>query len=336
MSTAGGRPGLGPGPRVSPSVAAATVVCSGIPLAVVTPAEGSAAVVRLAALGGAADVHLCDTYTLALADTDPVLHRRLRTATLNLPDGPGVSRISRLLHHDRGLPAEPLEGARLLLDVFRTGQTVGLRHYVLGSSSTGLDRLTAVLRARCPRARIVGSEAVPHRPPTDEERSRRAERIRAAGAQIVWVALDTPHRDHEAALLARRHPAVYVAAGPAVFASVAADGPGRSAPVERPVRERLRRLAPALSSSDAREHWRRLLWSHPRFIRAALRSTPAATGRPRRPVVRRARDARAAELPDLKSRTPQARSPQAGAGEGRGGAGGGSSSGSSPSKGPLR
>ncbi|MFP3988968.1 WecB/TagA/CpsF family glycosyltransferase [Streptomyces sp. E11-3] len=227
-------------PDAGVAVAAATVVCAGVPLAAVRRAEAAAAVVRLAAGGSAADVHLCDAYTLALADRDRRLRGLLRSAALNLPDGHGVGWANRLVHHDRRLPRERLYGPELLLDVFRVGQSVGLRHYLVGATPAAVERLTAALRARYPRTRIVGAEAAPRREPTAGERQAQLARIRDSGAQLVWLGLDAPRQDREAALLAAAHPAVYVAAG-AAFDHVSG----------------ARRRGPA---------WRRALWGNPRFI----------------------------------------------------------------------
>ncbi|MER7169937.1 WecB/TagA/CpsF family glycosyltransferase, partial [Streptomyces mesophilus] len=262
-----------PPPPLPPAVAAATVPCAGVPIAAITPAEGAAAVVRLAAQGAAADVHLCNAYTLALADTDPELHRLLRAATLNLPDGQGVVWANRLLHRDRTLPRARVYGPDLFLDVFATGQAVGLRHYLLGSTREVLDALTAELKARCPRARIVGTEAPPFRDLTDEERAAQSARIAASGAQIVWLGLGTPKQDHEAARLAALHPAVYVAVG-AAFDFVSGNKPQAPGWMQRTGLEWLFRLC-----SEPRRLWRRVLWGHPRFLLATFR-TPRKGHRP--------------------------------------------------------
>ena len=270
------RPPRGPRtPQLPPtgaSVAAATVPCTGVPIAALTPPEATAAVVRLAVtraeIGAGADVHLCNAYTLALADTDRVLKARLQQATLNLPDGQGVVWANRLVHRDRTLPRERVYGPDLLLDVFRTGQSVGLRHYLLGSTREVLDRLTAELLARYPRAQIVGTEAPPFRELTQEERQSQARRIADSGAQIVWLGLGTPKQDHEAALLAREHPAVYVAIG-AAFDFISGNKPQAPLWMQHNGLEWLFRMA-----SEPRRIGRRVLWGHPRFVLAALRPHP--------------------------------------------------------------
>ncbi|MDG4864952.1 WecB/TagA/CpsF family glycosyltransferase [Streptomyces sp. T-3] len=265
-------------PPTGAGVAAATVPCTGVPIAALTPPEATAAVVRLAATGAASDVHLCNAYTLALADKDRVLKARLRHATLNLPDGQGVVWANRLVHRDRTLPRERVYGPDLFLDVFRTGQAVGLRHYLLGSTREVLDQLTQELLRRYPRAQIVGTEAPPFRELTEEERKSQARRIAASGAQIVWIGLGTPKQDHEAALLAQEHPAVYVAVG-AAFDFVSGNKPQAPLWMQHNGLEWLFRMC-----SEPRRIGRRVLWGHPRFVRAVLSGSGTAAPAPPRGI----------------------------------------------------
>ncbi|MFG2332750.1 WecB/TagA/CpsF family glycosyltransferase [Streptomyces sp. NPDC048604] len=240
-----------------------TVQCAGVPVAAVTPAAATAHLVQLALAREAADVHLCNAYTLALADVDPGLRQVLRHARLNLPDGQGVVWANRLAHRDRNVPPRRVYGPDLLLDVVRTGQEAELTHYLLGSTPSVLDRLADRLVARFPRARIVGAEAPPFRDLTDAERLAQAERIASSGAHIVWVGLGTPKQDHEAAHLAALHPAVYVAVG-AAFDFISGNKPQAPLWMQRNGLEWLFRLG-----SEPRRLARRVLWGHPRFIWAA-------------------------------------------------------------------
>ncbi|WP_167828861.1 WecB/TagA/CpsF family glycosyltransferase [Streptomyces sp. MZ04] len=246
-----------------------TLLCAGVPVAATTPATASSFVVDLARARAAADVHLCNAYTLALADIDPDLRRVLREARLNLPDGQGVVWANRLAHRGREVPRVRVYGPDLFLDVVRTGQEANLTHYLLGSTRDVLDRLTAELLARFPRARVVGSEAPPFCDVTDEQRRAQADRIAASGAQIVWVGLGTPKQDHEAARLAALHPAVYVAVG-AAFDFVSGNKPQAPPWMQRHGLEWLFRLC-----SEPRRLARRVLWGHPRFIWAAWKGARA-------------------------------------------------------------
>lgn len=249
-----------------------TAAVAHVPVAAVAPDRAARHVVD-AALARTAPrhIHLCNAYTLALADTDPALRAVLRQPdAVNFPDGQGVVWAGRLVHRHLGLPADRVYGPDLFLNTFRAGQAHGLRHYLLGSTRDVLDRLTAELRTRFPEAVIVGTEAPPFREPSAEERESQARRIAASGAHVVWLGLGTPKQDHEAARLAALHPAVYVAVG-AAFDFVSGNKAQAPGWMQRHGLEWLFRLC-----SEPRRLWRRVVWGHPRFVWAACRA--ARTG----------------------------------------------------------
>ncbi|WP_329119665.1 WecB/TagA/CpsF family glycosyltransferase [Streptomyces sp. NBC_01465] len=260
-----------------------TVPCAGVPVAATTPELACAALVAMAVRGEGADVHLCNAYTLALADRDRALHTLLRASTLNLPDGQGVVWANRVVHRGgrlkpaggpgvvpregTALPRMRVYGPDLFLDVFREGQAAQVRHYLLGSTPEVLSRLAAELRTRFPHAQIVGIESPPFRELTDAERASQLDRIRSSGAQIVWLGLGTPKQDHEAARLAAAHPAVYVAVG-AAFDFISGNKPQAPLWMQHHGLEWLFRLC-----SEPRRLWRRVLWGHPRFVWAVCKGT---------------------------------------------------------------
>lgn len=243
------------------------VACAGVPITACTPTDAARRVVELATspLESGVDVHLCNAYTLALADRDVWMRQMLSRAGLNFPDGKAVVWANRLAHPDKDLPTERVYGPDFFLAVFDRGQDVGLRHYLLGSTPQVLDALRRRLLDRYPAARIVGSESPPFRELTDAEVASRTERIRASGAQIVWVGLGTPKQDRESAQLAARLPVVAAAVG-AAFDFVA--GTKRQAPVwmqDRGVEWVFRLL------SEPRRLWRRYLFGNARFLWAVHR-----------------------------------------------------------------
>jgi N-acetylglucosaminyldiphosphoundecaprenol N-acetyl-beta-D-mannosaminyltransferase len=252
---------------VMPAETLTVVPCAGIPITACTPEEAAHEVVRLATspLERGVDVHLCNAYTLALADKDPAFHEMLRSAGINFPDGKAVVWANRLRHRHLNLASDRVYGPDLFLDVFRLGQDAGLRHYLLGSTPNVLAVLERELRRRFPSAQIVGLESPPFRPLSEAEFSEQRERIVESRANIVWVGLGTPKQDWETARLAREAPAVYVAVG-AAFDFVA--GNKRQAPIwmQRHGLEWLFRLA-----TEPRRLWRRYLLGNLRFLAAAGR-----------------------------------------------------------------
>lgn len=245
---------------------APVVPCAGIPITACTRAEAARRVLDLAMTPGpsGADVHLCNAYTLALADRDPELAGVLLRAGVNFPDGKSVVWANQLTHRDLDLPSERVYGPDLFRDVLFLGQDVGLRHYLLGSTSQVLGELETALRRRYRRATVVGTDSPAFRPLTDQERAHQIERISASGAQVVWVGLGTPKQDLEVARLARELPLVFVAVG-AAFDFVAGTKPQAPLWMQRNGLEWVFRLA-----SEPRRLWRRYLFGNARFVRAAV------------------------------------------------------------------
>jgi N-acetylglucosaminyldiphosphoundecaprenol N-acetyl-beta-D-mannosaminyltransferase len=249
------------------ATAHAVVPCAGIPISALSPEDAAYKIIWLARapLASGVDVHLCNAYTLALADRDPSLHDLLRSAMLNLPDGTPVVWANRLMHPDADVPKQRVRGPGLFLDVFDYGQDVGLRHYLLGSTPDVLERLTVNLLERFPAAQIVGVESPPFRDLDDVERAEQLARIESSGAEVVWVGLGTPKQDVEVARLARQSRRVFVAVGAAF--DFAAGTKTEAAPwMQNNGLEWVHRLG-----QEPRRLWKRYLFGNARFVRATLR-----------------------------------------------------------------
>jgi N-acetylglucosaminyldiphosphoundecaprenol N-acetyl-beta-D-mannosaminyltransferase len=211
------------------------------------------------------DVHLCNAFTLALADRTPRLRHLLSRSGINYPDGKAVVWAVRLLHPGRDIPGNRVYGPDLFLDVLRESQESGLRHYLLGGSPAVLETLRERIARQFPRAEVVGAESPPFREPTPGELAARDARIITSGAHLVWVGLGTPKQDIECARLASTVPAVHLAVG-AAFDFVA--GAKRQAPswMGEHGLEWLFRLA-----TEPRRLWRRYLFGNVRFLWAVVR-----------------------------------------------------------------
>jgi N-acetylglucosaminyldiphosphoundecaprenol N-acetyl-beta-D-mannosaminyltransferase len=241
--------------------------CAGVPISPLTPNEACAVLVECGVKGpvGPMDVHLCNAYTLALADKSPEYREILRESALNLPDGMSVMWANRLLHRRQIASRQRVRGTDLFLNVVSVGNDKQLRHYLLGSTPDVLKSLSHNLRKRCPAVLIVGSESPPFRDLTDRECEEQIQRITESRAQIVWVGLGTPKQDFETIRLARRIPVVFVAVG-AAFDFVA--GNKHEAPMwmQRAGMEWFHRLI-----SEPRRLWRRYLFGNARFLKAVIR-----------------------------------------------------------------
>lgn len=265
------------------------VTCTGVPIVACDLLTAARTVRDRAAAThpSGVDIHLCNAYTLALADADPDLHALLRQASANFPDGQSVVWANRLTHPGSGLPAQRVYGPDLFRGVFLLGQPARLRHYLLGSTPEVLAALQRRLRQSFPDALVVGAESPPFRPLTEQERRAQLDRIRDCRAQLVWVGLGTPKQDWEAARLARALPVVAVAVG-AAFDFVA--GTKRQAPqwMQRSGLEWCYRLA-----QEPGRLWRRYLFGNARFVYAVARGAVARGAVGRGAVERRAVGGRA-------------------------------------------
>jgi exopolysaccharide biosynthesis WecB/TagA/CpsF family protein len=243
------------------------VPCLGVPITACTPTQAALEVVHRATTDSdhGVDIHLCNAYTLALADKDARFKALLQRASINFPDGKSVVWTNKLLHRKTTIPNDRVYGPDLFLDVFDKGQELGLRHYLLGSTPQVLSGLETELRRRFPKAAIVGAVSPPFRALTEQETAEQTARIVDSKAQVVWVGLGTPKQDREAARLAGDIPATFVAVG-AAFDFVA--GEKKQAPMwmQRNGLEWLFRLA-----TEPRRLWRRYLFGNTRFLRATLR-----------------------------------------------------------------
>jgi N-acetylglucosaminyldiphosphoundecaprenol N-acetyl-beta-D-mannosaminyltransferase len=249
-----------------PEAKLTVVPCVGVPITACTPVEAALEVVRLATsdLDHGVDIHLCNAYTLALADKDARFKALVQRASVNFPDGKSVVWANKLLHRTLTIPNDRVYGPDLFLDVFEKGQELGLRHYLLGSTPEVLSGLETELRRRFPKAAIVGSVSPPFRALTEQETAEQTARLVESRAQVVWVGLGTPKQDWESARLAEDIAAVFIAVG-AAFDFIA--GEKKQAPrwMQRNGLEWLFRLA-----EEPRRLWKRYLFGNARFMRATI------------------------------------------------------------------
>lgn len=236
-----------------------------IPLSVLTFDAAVAQVIGRARDARATAVHFANAYTIALADSDPDFAALFDSPrALNLTDGMPVAWVGR-----RGYGRTPGEWPRVYgPDVMQAvlAQDTGLRHYLLGGDETTLATLQEVISRRFPSALLAGAESPPFRELSAEERQAQDQRIRASGAQIVWVGLGTPKQDREVARLAGELPVVAMAVG-AAFDFLAGTKPQAPLVMQRTGTEWLYRLA-----SEPRRLTKRYVWGNPRFLRAAART----------------------------------------------------------------
>lgn len=147
---------------------------------------------------------LVNSYSIALTAREAPYATVLRGEGVNLADGKPVAWALRALGRRTGSPTIPahVRGPDFFPRVLDEGRASGVRHYLLGGAPETLVTLQAAIAERFPGCRLVGAESPPFRPLTTAERAEQDDRIRASGADLVWIGLGTPRQDIEAQRLA--------------------------------------------------------------------------------------------------------------------------------------
>jgi N-acetylglucosaminyldiphosphoundecaprenol N-acetyl-beta-D-mannosaminyltransferase len=199
----------------------------GLPLAVTDYSGAVAWILDRAQRGDRAyAVEAANTHVAALARSDPDFSASIRSFDLITPDGmPLVWALNAGLDSSEKL-TDRVYGPTLMLETLAaTAGCPGFSHFLLGGSSSTLEKLTATFAARFPTARIAGSYSPPFGVWPEDETAGICERIRHSGANLVWVGLGCPKQEHWIAR--NKHllpPAVYFGIG-AAFAFHAGEVP---------------------------------------------------------------------------------------------------------------
>ena len=238
--------------------AATYAVCS-VEITATDAAGGAARIVRDAVAGRPCQVHLCNAYTLSLVDNDQQMRDALYAADLNLADGTPVAWLGRHLGMQR-----PVRGADLVGEVVRQGDG-HLRHYLYGGKDGVAEKVVTALAGHVPGVSVVGTETPPFTPITDGDLDALVERVRASGANVLWIGLGTPRQDY---LVHRLAPQLSIPVVPVGAAFDFWSGEVKAAPkvLHGTGLEWLHRLA-----SEPRRLWRRYLLGNPRFLLSAWR-----------------------------------------------------------------
>ena len=210
-------------------------------------------------------VHLVNAYTLSLAVHDEPFRQLLDRGDLNLPDGKPVVWFGRRA----GLRdfTSRVCGHDLTLAVCDRGRGQGLRHYLYGSTPEVVERFGDSLRGRLPGLDVIAAESPPFRMLSHEEEDDLVARVKASGANVMWIGLGTPKQDQFVDRFRDRLGIPLIAVG-AAFDFLA--GEKKMAPrwMQDWGLEWLYRFA-----SEPRRLWKRYLVGNVVFLWGALRQT---------------------------------------------------------------
>jgi N-acetylglucosaminyldiphosphoundecaprenol N-acetyl-beta-D-mannosaminyltransferase len=133
-----------------------------------------------------------NAHVLVTAFHDASVRRALDEAWTVHPDGSPGSWLARRTGARR---ASRVAGAELMTRLFDVGQSLGLKHYLFGSTPEVIEALEQTLTARHPQARIVGAVSPPFGDVSQEVAREHADAIRAADPDVVWCGLGAPKQE---------------------------------------------------------------------------------------------------------------------------------------------
>jgi N-acetylglucosaminyldiphosphoundecaprenol N-acetyl-beta-D-mannosaminyltransferase len=214
-----------------------------------------------------------DAHGVVRAQKDASLRAAHHDALLVVADGRPLSWIGRW----RGLTTmQQVPGIESVEALCRAGVEAGWRHYFLGGGDGVADLLATTMRARVPGLQVAGVETPPFRPLDAAETEAMRERIRASGAQILWVGLGTPKQELFMAAHAPHLPGTIAMGVGAAFDVATGRIPRAPRRLQVAGLEWAYRLA-----REPRRLWRRYLDTIPRFLLIAARDSLNARKAPR-------------------------------------------------------
>ncbi len=177
---------------------------------------------------------------------------------LTTPDGMSIVWLLKLFgfsHVDR------VYGPDLMLEVCRSSQDKGYKHYFYGGAPGVADQLAEKLLKRFPELKIVGLESPPFRELTDVENQEMIKRIQSAAPDIIWVGIGSPRQEKWMS----RHlkdlgVPVLIGVG-AAFDFLSGNKPQAPRWIQHSGMEWFYRLL-----SEPRRLWKRYMLNYPRFI----------------------------------------------------------------------
>ena len=133
-----------------------------------------------------------DMNGVVAANDDPLLLRAHQNAVMVAPDGMPLVWLARLNGFNW---VGRVYGPDFMLEFCRISEHSGLRHYLYGSTVTVVEKLAMELLRSFPGLVICGAYSPPMKPISGAGHLDDVARIRASGADIVWVGLGTPKQE---------------------------------------------------------------------------------------------------------------------------------------------
>lgn len=209
------------------------------------------------ATGRAHVVHFCAAHPTVEARHDPGYRALLNRGDLNVADGMPVAWAARRA----GAPTLRLAGTDGMGALCAWGLDRDLTHFLYGATAETLDAMRVNLERSYPGIQIVGTESPPFRAIADDELDETVARIKASGADAVWIGLGAPKQDVMGARLRDRDAAPLLFAVGAAFDFIAGTKSRAPGWMQRHGLEWVHRLG-----SEPGRLWKRYLVGNSRFV----------------------------------------------------------------------
>ena len=207
-------------------------------------------------------VAFCNAYTISLADENNQYKKLLNQFDLVFVDGKPLAWLMKIKNKDSGQARGPSVFESVLLE----GQSLGLRHFLLGSTNENLSLLEKAILAKYPGCKVVGKFSPSFGALDPHELSVQDALILESRPDIVWVGLGTPKQDFESMRIVSNLDVNAIGVG-AAFDFLA--GTKKEAPrfLQKSGLEWLFRLM-----TEPRRPWKRYLLGNIRFLIAVFRN----------------------------------------------------------------
>lgn len=164
----------------------------GIPISAVTLPRAAELIAELAQQGNSSTVAIAAVHSVIDAQDDPGAKKAMREAALCVPDGVPLVWLLRLCGYKN---VSQVCGTDLMLELSRVMAAKGLSAYYFGGQPGVAETLAARLAHDYPGLRTAGVHSPPFKDMDEDEKTRIADMINQANADIVWIGLGAPKQE---------------------------------------------------------------------------------------------------------------------------------------------
>lgn len=235
----------------------------GVPITVTDPQHACSTILNWADDKEGRFVCIRDVASLMAIVENPSIAKLHEHASMITPDGAPIALIGKL----KGFAVQRTCGPDLIDLVCRQSVSAGVSHFFYGGKEGVARALAEQFSSKYPGIRIAGYECPPFENIDEEEVIATRERIRASGADILWVGMSSPKQDIWMYENFRYLPVTQIGVGAAFDFHT---GAVKRAPrwMQKGMLEWAYRLA-----SEPKRLWKRYLILAPRFVWRVLWSS---------------------------------------------------------------